>query len=203
VRAVHEAVGCLRSLGHEVEEASPALPSPETLDVFLDVLGPGVALGVHFGETLAGRPAEPDEIEPLTRAVTDQARRLPATRYLTSLAQLQLLARGTIAFFADYDMLLTPVLASRPVPIGEFHGCGDEPLEDLRRSGAFAPYTALFNVTGQPAISLPVGFGEDGLPSAVQLVGRPLAEDTLLQVATQIETARPWAAHRPALAEPV
>jgi amidase len=203
VRAVHEAAGCLRSLGHEVEEASPALPSPETLDVFLDVLGPGVALGVHFGETLAGRPAEPDEIEPLTRAVTDQARRLPATRYLTSLAQLQLLARGTIAFFADYDLLLTPVLASRPVPIGEFHGCGDEPLEDLRRSGAFAPYTALFNVTGQPAISLPVGFGEDGLPNAVQLVGRPLAEDTLLQVATQIETARPWAAHRPALAEPV
>jgi amidase len=99
--------------------------------------------------------------------------------------------------------LLTPVLASRPVPIGELHGCGDDPLADLRRSGTLAPYTALFNVTGQPAISLPVGFGEDGLPSAVQLVGRPLAEDTLLQVAAQIEMARPWAAHRPALAETV
>ena len=94
-------------------------------------------------------------------------------------------------------MLLTPVLASRPLRIGELHGCGDDPLEDLTRSGTFAPYTPLFNVTGQPALSLPMGFGEDGLPCAVQLVGRPLAEDTLLQVAAQLEAARPWAAYCP------
>ena len=68
------------------------------------------------------------------------------------------------------------------------------------RSGEFAPFTALFNVTGQPAISVPLGFGEDRLPSAVQLVGRPLAEDTLLQVAGQLEPARPWAQHVPPLA---
>ena len=122
---------------------------------------------------------------------------LPATGYLTAVAQLQLLARGTVAFFADYDVLLTPVLASRPLRIGELHGCGDDPLEDLTRSGTFAPYTPLFNVTGQPALSLPMGFGEDGLPCAVQLVGRPLAEDTLLQVAAQLEAARPWAAYCP------
>ena len=131
------------------------------------------------------------------------ARALPATGYLTALAQLQLLARGTVAFFADYDVLLTPVLAERPLPIGELHGCGDDPLDDLRRSGTFAPYTALFNITGQPAISVPVGFGEDGLPTAVQLVGHPLGEETLLQVAAQIEAARPWAARRPAVAERV
>ncbi len=95
------------------------------------------------------------------------------------------------------------MLASRPLPIGELHGCGSEPLDDLRRSGTFAPYTPLFNVTGQPAISVPIGFGEDGLPTAVQLVGRPLGEETLLQVAAQIETARPWADRRPALAERV
>jgi amidase len=70
-------------------------------------------------------------------------------------------------------------------------------MEDLARSGRFTPYTALFNVTGQPALSLPVGFGEDGLPTAVQLVGRPLSEDTLLQVAAQVENARPWAHQRP------
>jgi amidase len=93
------------------------------------------------------------------------------------------------------------VLASRPLPIGELHGCGDAPLDDLLRSGRFAPYTWLFNVTGQPAISLPAGFGEDGLPSAVQLVGHPLAEETLLQVGAQLEAARPWAARRPALAD--
>jgi len=162
-----------------------------------------VALGVAFGETLAGRPPGDDEIEPLSRAVLERARALPSTGYLTALAQLQALARNTVAFFADYDVLLTPVLASRPLPIGELHGCGEEPMDDLRRSGWFAPYTPMFNVTGQPAIAVPIGFGEDGLPTAVQLVGHPLAEETLLQVAAQIERARPWAAHRPSIAEPV
>jgi amidase len=85
------------------------------------------------------------------------------------------------------------------LPIGALHGCGEDPLADLRRSATFAPYTALFNVTGQPAVSVPVGFGEDGLPTAVQLVGRPLGEETLLQVAAQMEAARPWAGHRPPL----
>ena len=126
--------------------------------------------------------------------------RLPATGYLAALAQLQALARSTIAFFADHDLLLTPVLATRPLPIGELHGCGDDPMADLRRSGEFAPFTALFNVTGQPAISAPVGFGEDGLPSAVQLVGRPLGEDTLLQVAGAARARAAVGAAPPALA---
>jgi len=197
VRAVHEAAGVLRELGHDVVEAAPPLPSPDMLDVFLQVFGPGIALGIMSGELLAGRPAGDDEIEPLSRAVAATAVDLPSTGYLAALTQLQALARGTIGFFADYDVLLTPVLASRPLPIGELHGCGDDPLADLRRSGTFAPFTAIYNATGQPAISIPVGFGEDGLPSAVQLVGRPLAEDTLLQAAAQLELARPWVQHLP------
>ena len=197
VRAVHAAGEALRELGHEVTEASPALPAGEWLELFLQVFSPQVALGIRLGELLHGRPPEEDEIEPVSRAVRDIAVELPATGYLTAVAQLQLLARGTVAFFADHDVLVTPVLASRPLRIGELHGCGDDPLEDLTRSGTFAPYTPLFNVTGQPALSLPMGFGEDGLPCAVQLVGRPLAEDTLLQVAAQLEAARPWAAYCP------
>jgi amidase len=203
VHGLHSAAALLRDLGHEVVEDSPALPAPDSLDIFLQVFGPGITLGVGLGERLAGRPPDEDEIEPMSRAVLDLARALPSTGYLTAVAQLQLLARGTVAFFADYDVLLTPVLAARPLPIGELHGCGDEPIADLRRSGRFAPYTALFNVTGQPAISVPVGFGEDGLPTAVQLVGHPLGEETLLQLAAQIEAARPWAHRRPTVAERV
>jgi len=203
VHGLHSAAGLLRDLGHEVVDDSPALPGPDSLDIFLHVFGPGIALGIGLGEQLAGRPPDHDEIEPLTRLVLEEARALPSTGYLTALAQLQLIARGTVAFFADYDLLLTPVLAERPLALGELHGCGADPLEDLHRSGRFAPYTALFNVTGQPAISVPVGFGEDGLPTAVQLVGHPLGEETLLQVAAQIEAARPWAAQRPAVAERV
>jgi amidase len=203
VHGLHSAAALLRDLGHEVVEAAPPLPAPESLEIFLQVFGPAVALGIGLGERLAERPPDEDEIEPLSRALLELARGLPSTSYLMAVAQLQLLARGTVAFFADYDLLLTPVLASRPLPIGELHGCGDDPLDDLRRSGTFAPYTPLFNVTGQPAISVPIGFGEDGLPTAVQLAGRPLAEETLLQVAAQIEAARPWADRRPALAERV
>ncbi len=201
VHGLHSAATLLRELGHEVVEDSPALPAADSLEIFLQVFGPAIALGIGLGERLNGRPPQEDEIEPMSRVVLELARELPSTGYLTALAQLQLLARGTVAFFADYDLLLTPVLASRPLPIGELDGCGSDPLADLHRSGTFAPYTSLFNVTGQPAISVPVGFGEDGLPTAVQLVGHPLGEETLLQVAAQIEAARPWADRRPALAE--
>jgi amidase len=203
VRGLHSAAELLRDLGHEVVEAAPPLPPPESLEIFLRVFGPAIALGIGLGERVAERQPYEHEIEPLSRALLELARGLPSTGYLTAVAQLQLLARATVGFFADYDLLLTPVLAARPLPIGELHGCGSEPLADLRRSGTFAPYTPLFNVTGQPAISVPIGFGDDGLPTAVQLAGRPLGEETLLQVAAQIEAARPWAGRRPALAERV
>jgi amidase len=193
VRGLHDAAALLRELGHEVEEASPPQPGADTLETFISVFGPQVALGIGYGERLAGRPPDEDEIEPVSRAVWNLARTLPATGYLTALAQLQILARTTIAFFADYDVLLTPVLASRPLLIGALDGCGDDPDGDLRRSGAFAPYTPLWNVTGQPAVAVPIGVGEDGLSTSVQLVGHPLAEDTLLQLGAQIEAARPWA----------
>ena len=105
------------------------------------------------------------------------------------MAQLQAVARGVVAFFAEYDVLLTPALAERPLAIGDCTGYGENPLDDLARSGRFTPFTSLFNVTGQPAISVPVGFGDDGLPTAAHLVAKPLGEDTLLQVAAQMEAA--------------
>ncbi len=200
VRGVRETADRLADLGHDVHEADPVLPGPEALGVFLQVFGPAVSLGVRFGEILAGRPATEEEIEPLSRAMAALAAALPSTGYLAAMAQLQALSRTVIAFFADYDLLLTPTLAERPLPLGEVTGYGADPMADLARSGRFAPYTALFNVTGQPAISVPAGFGEDGLPIGAQLVAKPLGEDTLLQVATQLEAARPWAARHPELA---
>ena len=163
------------------------------------MFGPAIALGVAYGEQLAGRPPEDGEIEPLSRALSDMSRKMSSVEYLAALAQMQALARGVIAFFAEYDVLLTPALAERPLAIGECDGLGENPLEDFARSGAFTPYTALFNVTGQPAISVPAGFGEDGLPTNAQLVAKPLGEDTLLQLAAQIETARPADGRRPEL----
>jgi amidase len=189
VRGMHAAGELLASLGHEVESASPALPGADVLDLFVEAFGPAVSLGIMYGELLAGRPPEDDEIEPLSRAIFEQAREMPSVGYLGAVAQLQAIARGIVAFFAEYDLLLTPALSTRPLPIGELHGCGEDPMEDLRRAARFTPFTSLFNVTGQPAVSVPLGFGDDGLPTSAQLVAKPLGEDTLLQVAAQMETA--------------
>jgi len=189
VRGMHVAGELLSSLGHEVEPASPSLPGGDPFDLFIEVFGPQVSLGMMYGQLLAGRASEEDEIEPLSRAVFERAQRLSSVGYLGAVAQLQAVARGIVAFFAEYDLLLTPALAERPVPIGEIHGCGEDPTADLRRAGRFTPFTSLFNATGQPAISVPLGFGDDGLPTAAQLVAKPLGEDTLLQVAAQMEAA--------------
>ena len=111
---------------------------------------------------MAGRPPEEDEIEPLSRAIYERAQSLSSVAFLGATAQLQALARGLVAFFAEYDLLLTPALAERPLEIGECNGVGENPMEDLARSGRFTPFTSLYNVTGQPAISVPLGFGDDG-----------------------------------------
>jgi amidase len=189
VRGMHVAGELLASLGHKVVHASPAQPGGDSLELFLQAFGPAVSLGIGYGELLAGRPPGEDEIEPLSRAVFDHAQRLTAVGYLGAVAQLQALARGLVAFFAEYDLLLTPALAERPLPIGECNGLGEDPMADLARSGAFTPFTSVYNVTGQPAISVPLGFGDDGLPTAAQLIAKPLGEDTLLQVAAQMEAA--------------
>ena len=187
----------LASLGHEVEETAPAMPDGGALELFRTVFGAAVSLQVTYGELLAGRPPEDDEIEPLSREIAEGAQRTSSVAYLAALAQLQALARGVIAFFAEYDLLLTPSLAQRPLAIGELHGAGADPSADFLRAARFVPYAPLFNITGQPAISIPAGFGDDGLPIGVHLAAKPLGEDTLLQVAAQLEAARPWAARRP------
>jgi amidase len=192
LRALRAAGELLEALGHDVEEASPALPNEDVLPLFVRAFAPQVSLQITYGTLLAGREPADDEIEPLSRAIAELAHGIDAVGYLAAVAQLQAMARGVVAFFAEYDLLLTPVLAERPLPIGECNGLDEErPLDALGRSGRFTPYTSLFNVTGQPAISIPLGFADDGMPVGVQLVAKPLGEDTLLQVAAQMEAARP------------
>jgi amidase len=197
IEGLRVAAELLAALGHEVVEAAPAFPPPDVLDIFINVFGPAVALAIDSGVRRAGRDPSEDEIEPLSAALLARARATPSLGYLGAVAQLQALARGLVAFFADYDVLVTPALGERPLKIGECNGVGEHPLRDLARSGRFTPFTSLFNVTGQPALSLPIGFGSDGLPTNVQIVGKPLNEELLLQLAAQIEAAHPWAHLRP------
>jgi amidase len=200
VEAVARAASLLESLGHEVEPVTPPWLEQNLLHLFSAVFGSSVGLNVLFGGVVTEREPLEEHVEPLTWALYRLSRDLDAVSYLAALAQLQRFGRELVAFTEGYDVVLTPSLAERPVPIGEIDPCAPEPMETFHRSGRFTPFTAPFNVTGQPAISLPLFHGDDGLPLGVQLAGRPAGEGPLLALAAQLEEAQPWADRRPPLA---
>ncbi len=190
--AVHRAAVWLEDLGHRVEMVTVPWSRPGLLDDFTAAFGPLIATGVVAGGQVAGRDPAPEDVEALTWALYDAARRLNSLDYLAAQNRLERLARELVRFSAAFDVILTPALARRPPRTGEIHGRGPDPWDHYRRSGAFTPYTAIVNVTGQPAISLPLYVAEDGLPVAVQLIGPPAREDLLLSLAGQLERAHPW-----------
>ena len=196
-RAVSEAAELLESLGHEVEQASVPWSEQELLELFTLVFTTPIASGVFYGALVTGREPAEELVEPLSWTIWQGVRERSALDYLLARTQLTAFSRPIVALWDRYDVLLTPALAERPVPIGEIDTCSDDPWGDFRRSGRFTPYTAIFNVTGQPAVSLPLFHGDDGLPTCVQLAGRPAGEAALLSLAGQLEAARPWADRRP------
>jgi amidase len=183
----------LESLGHRIEEVTPPWSGLDLLSDFTRAFGPGIAMTSMAGARTVGREVNAGDLEPLTWSMFEHARAQDTLTYMSALARLENVGRSIVAFLAPYDLLLTPALALRPVPIGEIHGRGPDPWGNYRRSGHFTPFTAIINVTGLPAISLPLYHGEDGLPTAIQLVGRPAGEEVLLAAAGQLEQALPWA----------
>jgi amidase len=120
-----------------------------------------------------------------------------ASDYALAIHQLHSVSREVARFFVNYDVYLTPTLAELPVPIGTFDSTPDEPLLGLFRSGLFTPFTPMFNVTGQPAMSVPLYWNNEGLPVGTHFIGRFGDEATLFRLAAQLEEARPWVSHRP------
>ncbi len=192
-RAAEDVGRLLEDLGYHVEIFDLKPLARRTWDAFDDVWAVLAAEGVAAGEDIIGHPATADDVEPLTWALYEKGRALDALAYRRSFAEVQRAAREVVASTLTYDALLTPALAQRPVPIGTITGFEQpDPLRALSRSDRFSPYTALWNMTGQPAISLPLFHGDDGLPLGVQLVGPPAGEEILLAVAAQLEESRPW-----------
>jgi amidase len=196
-RAARDAAGLLESLGHEVDQVEPPWEGQELLRAFTLVFGTPVALGMWFGGQATGREPSPELVEPLTWTIWEGIRERDPLDYLLARTRLTAASRAIVALWDRYDAVLTPSLAQRPVRIGEIDSCSADPWEDFHRSGQFTPYTALYNVTGQPAVSLPLFHGEDGLPLGVMLGGRPAGEGALLSLAAQLEAASPWALRRP------
>jgi amidase len=199
-RAARDAAELLESLGHEVEEVTPPWKDANVLPVFSVLWAANVGASVRHAQLVSGTEPSPDNVEPLTWHLYQQGLGFTAVDLVAANVMLQAHARGIITgLWSSHDVVLTPALARRPVRIGEIDTCGEDPAQEFRKSGQFTPYTAIFNVTGQPAISLPLYQGDDGLPLAVQLAGPPAGEATLLSLAAQLEQARPWADRRPAL----
>jgi amidase len=200
---VTDGVELLRSLGHEVDEVDPPWQVDGLSELFGAVFSNHIALSIAYSGAVAGREPTAEDMEPMSWAIFSMIRKMSAIDGMGAAVRLQAFARRLVAFLEPYDALLTPALAERPLPIGTLDTAAPEPMATFTRSGLFTPFTPVFNATGQPAFSLPLFEGEDGLPLAVQIVGRPGGEGALLALALQLEQAMPWAARRPAVSSQV
>lgn len=186
-RAFDETVELLRSLGHDVKEQDP--------DYGLDTM-PSVLLrflrGIHDE---AHALPYPERLSRRTRSMSALGALVPPALLERSRAAERTLSDKLNRVLENHDVLVTPTTAQPPPRIGQYDGRGG--LWTLNAVIGLVPYNAPWNLTGQPAASVPAGFGADGLPRGVQIVGRPGAETTLLSLAGQLEAERPWAQHRP------
>jgi amidase len=193
VAAVEHAAQLLASLGHTVEHAEiPALRDPDFVARFLTIWAVGVTALLDGASREIGRRIEPHETELLTYALGELGRMMSAAAYVNAWDWLHRASRRIAEFWTTHDLWLTPTVTEPPPPIGTFLSPPDDPLAGIMRAGAFAPFTAPFNATGQPACSIPLYHNAAGLPIGIQLVAAYGREDLLLRIAAQLEAAQPF-----------
>lgn len=186
-RAFEDTIELLRSLGHELVERDPDYGAGAIPAVLVRYLR-----GIHSD---AGAVAHPERLEPRTRTMARIGGAIPQQLLDRSLAGQAELTRRLNGVLEDHDVLLTPATATPPPRIGQLQGRGA--LWTINAVAGMVPYYGVWNVTGQPAASVPAGIGAEGLPQSVQIVGRVNDEATLLSLAAQMEAERPWAEQRP------
>jgi amidase len=184
--AVTAAAELLAELGHDVREETPPWHEPSLFETFIAVWQVGPAL----------YPIDDERMTRLNRELVASARATSAADYARAVAQLQALARRVVAFWSDADVVVSPTLALPPVPVG-WQEAVDGAIEQLFRNTEFTPFTAIANLTGLPAMSLPLHWTDAGLPVGVQVLGPPAGDALLLSLAAQVEAARPWRDRRP------
>jgi amidase len=200
VAAVAHTARLLESLGHRVEPVEiEALGDPDWVPNFLAIWVVSAATELDEVARGLGRAIEPGEIEPLTWALAELGRLITGPGYAEAWRWIRRASRRTAEFWTRYDLWLTPTVTQPPPLLGTFRSPDDDPVAGILRAAEFAPFTAPFNATGQPACSLPLYRNAAGLPIGVQLVGAYGREDLLFRVSAQLEAAQPFvhAATRP------
>jgi amidase len=187
VAAYEEASTLLAGLGHEVADIEMPF-GPDTVPPFI-TLWYAMATLVPVG------PEQVDQLLPLTRYLRGQGLELKAADLLFAQAYLQAVMRAALGALSGYDAILTPTLALPPVPVGYFDEV--DPAENFERQKRFTPWTALYNSSGQPAVSVPLHWTAGGLPIGVMLGGRMGGEAALISLSAQLEAAKPWRDRRP------
>jgi amidase len=199
IEAAEGAGELLQSLGHGVEASYPSvLDDGDYVERFIGRWVAIVAANMHYWSLRVGRELTPEDVEPATWALAEGGKHVSAVDLMGILAYQQASARAAAEWWeSGFDLLLTPTLGEPPPPLGQFQPTDDDPTAPLQRAVPTGGFTAAWNATGQPAISLPLHWNDDGLPIGVQLVAPYGDEDLLLRVAAQLEEAQPWADRTP------
>jgi amidase len=205
VAAAESAARTLEQLGHAIEPAyPPAMDDAEYVPTFLVRWTAGIAWNIKYWEAKTGKSIGPDDVEPTTWALAEMGRAQTAGDYLRAVEFHQHVTRGVADWWQEsFDLLLTPTTGEPATPLGTFEATAEDPVGPIMRSVPLATFTAMFNTTGQPAISLPLYTTAEGLPVGVQLVAAYGREDQLIRIAAQLEQAEPWAERWPEVVEEV
>ena len=197
ISALHHAVSLCASLGHDVIESEVSGLTPEVGSAIGIVFNAATAWIVRYWIRRLGRQPESDELEPLTRAYWEAGERVTAGEYLTAIEDLQRFSRVVAGFLAGFDAWLTPTLSEPPAPLVRF-STPEQPFRALERGGRTVAYPGVIaNITGNPAMSVPLWWNADGLPIGVHFLGQFGNEASLFRLAAQLEAACPWEKRRP------
>ncbi|MCY1014999.1 amidase [Pyxidicoccus sp. MSG2] len=198
VAAVEDAARLCMDLGHEVVEAGPTYDARLLNSAMTTVWAAALANWVYGLGAMMGRTPGPENLETTTWEVARYGAALKVADLQMALATFNAVSRSVGAFFVEHDLLLTPTVAVPPFKLGVMNAMEPRAPEDwYAHVFSLCPFSALFNVTGQPAMSVPLYWNAEGLPIGVQFAGRFADEATLFRLAGQLEEARPWAARRP------
>jgi len=200
--AVESVVNLMMELGHIIEEDCPkpfySGEFPDLESSIIHIISSNQAYWIAEFSKAIGREIGAKDMDCDNWAVTEIGRTVTATQYLGAVDMIHRFNRQMALWWEEgYDLLITPTIPEPPPPIGELIPDSNEPLKGFMRSGLLIPFTIPFNMTGQPAISLPLCQSEDGLPIGIQMVAAFGREDLLFRIASQMEAAMPWDDRKP------